>query len=147
MRALLTRILRRGSAQALILLAIIGLIATPPVLTGNSSLRQAESAWDSGDFSDAAVHYERAARLLPWRQDLWEQAAMAQSFSGNFDSAILSFERVKQHDTLSAEGWDLLGQSYWLTDDRESAVAELGGGVRSLSSACKILLPSKYGIF
>ena len=138
MRALLTRILRRGSAQALILLAVIGLIAIPPVLTGNSSLRQAESAWDSGDFSDAAVHYERSARFLPWRQDLWEQAAMAQSFSGNFDYAILSFEKVKQHDTLSAEGWDLLGQSYWLTDDREFAVAELGGGIRSLSAHAKI---------
>lgn len=108
--------------KSLILLAVIGLIAIPPVLTGYASLRQAESAWEGGDFSQAATAYERSARLLPWRQDLWEQAAIGQSFTGNFDYSILLFERAKQHGSLSAEGWDLLGQSYWWVGDHELAI-------------------------
>ncbi len=134
MRTLLNRILRRGSVQALILLAIIGLIAIPPVLTGNSNLKQAESAWDSGDFSDAAAHYERSAPFLPWRQDLWEQAAMANSFAGDFDTAISLFEKVGHGGIISAEGWDLLGQSYWLTDDHESAIASWNAGLKAYPS-------------
>jgi tetratricopeptide (TPR) repeat protein len=115
--------------RILILLTVIGLIVLPPLLTGYASLRQAESAWEVGDFSQAAAAYERSARLLPWRQDLWEQAAMGQAFTGNFDSAILIFERTTQRDALSAEGWDLLGQSYWLTGDHDSAVARWNAGL------------------
>ena len=117
--------------RTLILLAVFGLIAIPPVLTGYASLRRAESAWEHGDFSQAATAYERSARLLPWRGDLWEQAAMGNSLTGNFDSAILLFERGRQHDALSAEGWDLLGQSHWLAGDHETAVASWKEGVET----------------
>jgi tetratricopeptide (TPR) repeat protein len=117
--------------KGLILLAVIGLIAIPPILTGYASLRQAESAWESGDFSHAATAYERSARLLPWRGDVWEQAAMGQSFMGNFDNSILLFERAEQRNTLSAEGWDLLGQSHWLKGDHESAIASWDRGVEA----------------
>ena len=126
MRALLYRIL--------ILLAVIGLTAIPPILTGYASLRQAETAWKGGDFSQASTAFERSARLLPWRGDLWEQAAMGQSFTGSFDSAILLFEQSSQNGTLSAEGWDLLGQCYWLTDDHESAIASWNKGVEAYPS-------------
>ena len=129
MRALLHRILRHGSAQALILLAVIGLVFTPPILTGYNELGRADSAMDAGNFSDAADRYKRVVRLLPWRNDLLEQIAMAQAFSGDFDFAILSFEQAREQGTLSAEGWDLLGQSHWWAGDHESAVASWNEGV------------------
>lgn len=120
MRALLYR--------TLILLAVIGLIFTPPVLTGYAELQRAASIMESGEFSDAADHYERAARLWPWREDLWEQAAMAQFFAGEFADSILLFERARQHGVLSAEGWDWLGQSYWRRGLHESAQASWNAG-------------------
>ena len=143
---LLNRTLRQRSAQALILLAVIGLIAAPPMLTGYTELRQADSAMDAGNFSDAADRYERAARLLPWRQDLWEQDATAQFFSGNFTSAILSFEQAKQQSSLSADGWDLLGQSYWWIGDHRVCVGKLEFGIESLSNTRKVLCASQHGI-
>jgi tetratricopeptide (TPR) repeat protein len=129
MRTLLQRILRHGSVQALILLAVIGLVFTPPILTGYNELRRADSELDAGNFSDAADRYKRIVRLLPWRNDLFEQMAMAQAFTGEFDSAILSFEQAKEQGVLSAEGWDLLGQSHWWKGDRESALASWNEGV------------------
>ena len=120
--------------RTLILLAVFGLVVTPPLLTGYASLRQAESAWDSGDFSQAATAYERSAHLLTWRQDLWEQAAIAQSLTGDFVSAITLFEHARQQDTLSAAGWEFLGQSYWLTDDHESALASWNAGLEAYPS-------------
>ena len=123
MRALLNR--------TLILLAVIGLVFTPPIIRGFTSLHQAESAWEGGDFSRAADAYQRSALLLPWQQDLLEQAAMAHSFIGDFDTSISLFERVRQNGDLSAEGWDLLGQSYWLTGDQESAVTSWIAGLEA----------------
>ena len=120
--------------KTLILLAVIGLVFTPPVITGYDELQRANSAMEGGNFSDAADRYERVARLLPWRQDLWEKAAMALSFSGDFHSAVLLFDRARQHGTLSAAGWDLLGQSYWWTDDQESALASWNDGLEAYPS-------------
>jgi tetratricopeptide (TPR) repeat protein len=115
--------------QTLILLAVIGLVVAPPVTSGYINLRRAESVWEVGDFSKAAVAYQRSALLLPWQQDLWEQAAMAHSFTGDFNTSISLFERARHHRGLSAEGWDLLGQSYWLIGDRESAVTSWNAGL------------------
>jgi tetratricopeptide (TPR) repeat protein len=117
--------------QGLILLAVIGLVFTPPVLTGYTSLQQADSAWESGDFSKAADEYMRAASLLPWRQDLWEQAAMGGAMTGNFEAAIVLFGRARRHSTLSAAGWDLLGQSQWLLGDHESALESWQTGLEN----------------
>ena len=121
--------LRQRSAQVLILLVVIGLVFTPPILTGYKELERADSAMDAGNYPDAANRYRRAIRLLPWRNDLFEQTAMAQSFTSDFDSAISSFERAREQGFLSAAGWDLLGQSYWWTGDQESALASWNEGV------------------
>ena len=105
MRALLYR--------ALILLAIIGLVVTPPILTGYREIQRAESALKVNDISHAANSYERAARLLPWSPGLWEQAGQLRFKQGNFDQTITLLEKAKQSDPLSASGWDILGISYF----------------------------------
>ncbi len=115
--------------RTLILLAVIGLVFVPPILTGYNELGRADSAMDTGNFSNAADRYKRVLRLLPWRNDLFEQIAMAQTFTGDFDAAVLSFEQARRQGVLSAEGWDLLGQSYWWIGDHESALASWNEGV------------------
>jgi len=124
-------------SRTLIMLAILGLVFTPLVLTGNTELQQAELKMDMGDFSDAAMHYARSARLLPWRQDLWEQAGMAQFFAGKFTEALPLFERANTNHVLSAEGWDWLGQSYWRTGDHQSAQASWNAGLENYPSYTK----------
>lgn len=115
--------------RILILLAVVGLVFTPPIFTGYTELERADSAMDAGNFFDAADRYKQVVRLLPWRNDLFEQIAMAQAFTGDFDSAISSFERAKERGILSAEGWDLLGQSHWWLDDRKSALVSWNEGI------------------
>ena len=115
--------------RTLILLAVIGLVFTPPILTGYNELEKANYEMDAGKFFDAAERYKRVLHLLPWRNEFFEQIAIAQAFTGDFDSAILSFERAKVQGILSAEGWDLLGQSHWWAGDHESALASWNEGV------------------
>ena len=107
--------------QLLILLAIFGLIFTPPVLTGYAELQKGDLAWESGDFSIATASYRRAVRFLPWQTDLWEKAATSSFFAGDFETSILLFEKTVRHDALSASGWDLYGQAHWWSDDHLSA--------------------------
>ena len=113
MRTLLSRIL--------ILLAVIGLIFAPPVLTGYAELQNAEAAWANGDFSSSAKLYARTLRFLPWRTDLWEKAATSSFFIGEFEKSIFLFENAVRYDSLSAGGWDLYGQAFWWRDNHETA--------------------------
>lgn len=107
--------------RTLILLVIFGLIFTPPVITGYATLQQADSAMLEGDFPVAAELYDRAVGLLPWRVDLWEQAGTASFFSGNFQEAIRFFEQGREKGSLSAHGWEWLGQAYWSTHEIKAA--------------------------
>jgi tetratricopeptide (TPR) repeat protein len=104
MRSLLCRVLT--------LLTVLGLIFTPPVLTGYSEQKKAETALEINDISFAAHAYERAARLLPWSSGLWEQAGQLEFKLGAFDKAISLLEKARQEDALSGSGWDILGISY-----------------------------------
>ena len=123
--------------RTLILLTIFGLIFTPPVVTGYIELERADSVMDNGKFSDAATRYERVTRLLPWRGDLWQRAGMAQFFAAEYTEAIPLFERARQEDSLSAQGWDWLGQSYWQMDDYESAQGAWTAGLAAYPTYIK----------
>ena len=110
--------------RALILLTVIGLVFTPPVLTGYSEQKKAETALKVNDISLAAHAYERAARLLPWSTGLWEQAGQLEFKLGAFDKAISLLEKARQMDTLSGSGWDILGISYLKkTDDLDKTLS------------------------
>jgi tetratricopeptide (TPR) repeat protein len=98
--------------RVLILLTVLGLIFTPPVLTGYSEQKKAETALKVNDISFAAHAYERAARLLPWSTGLWEQAGQLEFKLGAFDKAISLLEKAQQEDSLSGSGWDILGIAY-----------------------------------
>ena len=137
MRALLNRILRHGSAQALILLAVIGLVLTPPVVTGYVGLRQAQAAYLALDDLHATNMYERAAILLPWRPDLWDQAGITRFRTKNYEDAIRLLEIAKQHNALSDVGWDVLGISYFQTGNFDTAAEAWESGLKAFPAYTK----------
>lgn len=134
MRALLSRMLRLGSAQALVLLAVIGLIFTPPVLTGYVELKNADLAQAEGDFFSAAASYTRAARFLPWRADLWEKAATASFLADHPEPALALYETALQRGSLSARGWELYGLAHWQDGNLQAAQEIWLGGLQAYPS-------------
>jgi len=84
-------------------------------------LNRAQVAFQDQDYFSAAQYYESAARKLPWRPDLWEQAGYAM-FHEDDDRAIALFEMAREHGTLSANGWDMYGAAYWVISRDEDAL-------------------------
>lgn len=105
--------------RALVLLAVIGLILLPPLWSGYAEIQRAQF---ETDYAQKAHEYERAARLLPWRKDLWGLAGEAMYLSGNPSSSIPYLEKAGKAEALSGFGWDTLGHSYWLAGDHETAL-------------------------
>ena len=123
----------------LILLAVIGLVITPLILTGYTEVQQAESALKVNDISRAANSYERAAWLLPWFPGLWEQAGQLRFKQGNFDKTIALLEKARQSAPLSASSWDILGISY------VGQTGELGKAVETWETG--LALHPSYSVF
>ncbi|MFZ5820903.1 MAG: tetratricopeptide repeat protein [Chloroflexota bacterium] len=126
MRALLSRIL--------ILLAVTGLIFTPPALTGYVELKNADLAQAEGDFFSAASSYARAARFLPWRADLWEKAAAASFLADRPEPALALYETARQRGSLSAGGWELYGLAHWQDGNLQAAQEIWLGGLQAYPS-------------
>ena len=129
MRTLLYRIL--------ILLAVLGLIFTPPVLTGYASLRQAQAAYLALDDIHATDDFERAAKLLPWRADLWDQAGITRFRTGDFEGSIRLLEIAEKRHALSDVGWDVLGISYYQTGSTNAAAEAWETGLELYPSYAK----------
>jgi tetratricopeptide (TPR) repeat protein len=103
---------------ALISAVLLAAVLLPFAVTGYAEIDQAESAYANNDFARASELYLSAARHLPWRTDLWEQAGLAASKHDDFPNAIALLERAPR---LSEEGWLALGYSYYLSGDMEAA--------------------------
>src|SRR3990172_3552545 len=106
--------------RTLILLAVIGLIFTPPVLTGYVEVQRAEAALKSKSYAQAAQGFERAAVFLPWRTDLWEKAGFAATqTTGDY---MRFFEIAHEQSNLSVAGWEMLGRGYWIQGNHDKAI-------------------------
>jgi len=115
--------------KALILLAVIGFIFAPPVLTGYASLRQAQAAYLALNDIRATEAFERAAILLPWRTDLWDQAGITRFRAKDYEGAVRLLEIAKDKDALSDVGWDVLGITYFQTGKIEEATTAWESGL------------------
>ncbi len=110
-----------------VLLALLIAVFAPAVIDGYANLYRGQVAFDHQDYSSAARYYESAARKLPWRPKLWEQAGLAM-FHVNSDDSIAFFRIARQHGALSARGWDLYGSAYWvMSKDQEALDIWLAG--------------------
>ncbi len=106
----------------LVLAALLAAIAAPIILMGYFSLGRAEAEFAGEDFAAAADSYAQAARLLPWRDDLWERTSIVAAKSGDVDRAI---GLLRQAPILSAEGWMWLGYCHYSTGDFPSSIRAL----------------------
>jgi tetratricopeptide (TPR) repeat protein len=95
---------------------------------GVAETRHGENAAMNGDYPRAAHHYARAARLLFWREDLWEKAGISASLAGGDALAISFLEKLR---ALSPEGWFHLGLSHYRRGDVPSAIASIERGLQA----------------
>ena len=73
----------------------------------------------------------RAASI--WRADLWEKAGASAYAGRNYPEAVRLFSIARDHNSLSAEAWDMFGSAYWLNDDHATALETWQSGVEEIS--------------
>ncbi len=99
-----------------ILLALALFVALPPLTAGLQSLHLAQS-----QPAQAAHYYARAARLLPWRTDLWQQAGLAALQQGDYTTATQYLLRAQSLGALDPTGWYALGQAWQQAGQKDKA--------------------------
>lgn len=117
---------------SLVVTALLAAVFLPILFTGYFSINRAESEFAAQNYASAAQQYQQAARLLPWRSDLFEKAGISAFANGNFSDAINSLTRAPE---LSEKGWVALGHSYVNTNDLPSALRAYQQGLQFHDSA------------
>jgi len=112
--------------------ALLAAFLLPLVYTGYSANKRGEAEFAAKNYLSAAESFEQAARLLIWRNDLWEKAGISAGAGGNLSDAIIFLKRAPQ---LSEQGWLMLGYSYFNTDDASSALDAYQHGLQFYDSA------------
>jgi tetratricopeptide (TPR) repeat protein len=105
----------RNLVRALPVLFLLAVaIFVPPVLSGYTDLRQAQSA---PSYLEAAHHYQSAAQRIPWRADLYELAGHEYYYAKEYSLADAAYQQAFQHHALTAEGWVAWGDVNYLKND------------------------------
>lgn len=115
----------------LALMTLFAAILFPVISTGYSAIKQGDADFAAQRYVPATEQYQHAARLLPWRDDLWEKAGIAAFASENFSDAIVMLSRAAE---LSEQGWVALGNSHIHTGDLSSALDAYQQGLQSHDS-------------
>lgn len=124
--------LRRRAAPYWVVFLLAIVVALSALASGHASLQQARAAQARGEYSLAAKSYARAAALLFWRRDLYEQAGFAAAQAGGFADAVEYFGKSA---SLSEEGWVRYCAAYIQLADYPSAVSACAAGTRRYDSA------------
>ncbi len=114
----------------LVLLSLAVAVEGPVLIAGwrNAELAGQEAA--QGQYAQACRSYELAARQLPWRTELWEQAGLASFRGGQAADAIRLLQIAEKHLTLSVDGSVALGSALWTSGDASSAIAAWQAGLK-----------------
>jgi tetratricopeptide (TPR) repeat protein len=108
----------------LIIVLLVTLVALPPILSGFFHLSVATSAHDN---LEASAEYETAARLLFWRRDLYERAALSALDAQQAVRAIKMFALAQRSGGLTSNGQLMLGDAYLSAGETEKAISEWEG--------------------
>jgi tetratricopeptide (TPR) repeat protein len=98
-------------------------------------MRRAEAAAGVKDYAVAMRSYARAARLLPWRMDLWDQAGVAAGLSGDFDTAI---NYLSHGSTHSERGWVVLAYAHFQKGNLPATLAAYQNGLKEFPSSATL---------
>jgi tetratricopeptide (TPR) repeat protein len=124
------------SLQTLAVLALIfsaGFLPFP--IAGYWELNQAGLERDS---LAAAPHEERAAKLLFWRSDLYEEAGWAYLKGQDYARADAAFQTSLDHHALSAGGWVAWGDSALKAGDEARAIEIWQAGLTQENHSAQI---------
>ena len=90
----------------LVLLGLLILILAPRPLLGYLDLAQAQiRSTQHLQVLDTAPYYASAAERIPWRPDLYEQAAFSFQIGEDYPTAETYFRLALQHHALTPNGW------------------------------------------
>ncbi|MDO8755692.1 MAG: hypothetical protein Q7J80_17495, partial [Anaerolineales bacterium] len=112
--------------------ALLAAVFLPILITGYSAIDRAEDEYAAKNYESSAQQYQHAARLLPWRGDLWEKAGISAYASGNYPDAINFLNHTPE---LTEPGWVAMGHSYLSTNDLPSALRVFQQGLQFHDSA------------
>ena len=110
---------------------LLAAIFLPIIFTGYSAVRRAEAEFAAQNYASAAESFEQAARLLIWRDDLWERAGIAAALNKNPTEAIDYFQHTS---SLTEEGWMWLGFSHYYLGDLDLAITTFEQGLQFYDS-------------
>ncbi len=116
----------------LTVIALLAAVFSPTLFVGYASAKKGEAEFAAQNYQAAADSFEQAARLLPWRDDLWEKAGIAASQSGNHTDAIIFLNRAP---ALSEQGWLAKGSAYLSVGDVSSGLKTYQQGLQFYASA------------
>ena len=105
-----------------ILVLLATAVAAPVLVSGLRQLRQGTNAIRLGEYAEAATALESAARLLPWRTNLWEMAGQAAYAGGDVLQALELLEAARVRNSLSATGWEVMGSCLWASGQQAAAL-------------------------
>lgn len=95
-----------------ILFVLFLAVFAPVVASGYVDLAKAEAAFANSDFIAAGQHFERAAKVLPWRPQLWDSAGFSYSIAHDWQHAQPALAIGRRLGVLSVNSWILYGYSY-----------------------------------
>ena len=114
------------------------------ILAGYRDLAEAGSVSSAHDRSR---DYESAAQRLPWVVDLYQLAGSAALQADEYERAIILFQTARRKAALTPDGQFELGKAYFLSGDREKALAEwraLPNGTQATVSAAPYLVDAYH---
>jgi tetratricopeptide (TPR) repeat protein len=115
----------------LVLFALLAAFLAPIPSMGVVWLNRAKASFDAQDYASAAGSYAQAARLLPWRDDLWESAGVAATRAGKHLQALDYFGRVS---SFTEPGRVWLGITHLTLGDLDAADVALRQGLQTYDS-------------
>jgi tetratricopeptide (TPR) repeat protein len=99
--------------------------------SGYSDIQSAEALLEEKEFAQASLYYEQAAQKIFWRNELWEGAGISSAQAGEYEKAILYFQKVNK---LSEQGWAWLGTSYFEMGEPEKSISTFEEGIENFQS-------------
>ena len=109
--------------------------ALPVLSTAYSDVDRANAAEEAKDYKSASQSFARAARMLFWRNDLWEMAGLSAFSAELFPDAIKYLEKAPG---LSEKGWTALAYSYLNLGNTRSALDAFQNGLQEYPNSAAL---------
>lgn len=115
-----------------ILMIVLIVLILSVFISGWINLQNAEKAYQNKDYTKATQLYVNATKIFFWQTNLWEKAGISAAQAGDYQNAILYFQKTNQ---LSEDGWIWLGTSYYYENDSTKAISVIEEAVKNKPSA------------